>query len=1459
MAIVVGTIGNDSIGTGGVSAGVSGLPSAASDAIFGGFGNDTIDGGGGQDTVLGEAGSDRITVRSFGTFDGGLDGDTYVLAGNVSAPTTISDSGGTGTDVLDQNTATSITGLTFSGIERLALRGAALTMSMAQLDAFTSIVGGGAATAGSITLLTGGSATTAANGLVTLTVTGSAAADTLIFTGSTKLLINAGNGNDSLRGGDGADSLNGQDGNDTLDGGAGADVLNGGLGDDLYILRAGDSVLDIGGNNTVALAENPGMTSSLNMAGGTDTLRALADVFIADMFLSGVDNLAVNGFRVSLSLQQYDSLAILADGAATLGRIALTTGGVATTKTVTGLGTLEITGSAVDDLLTLNSSGVTPTRFNVASGFGNDSILTAGGADVVDGGAGNDTIDGFGGIDSLKGGAGNDLIRVRDGDSADGGDDDDRLQLITSGAPVGFVSMNGGAGVDALFVNGTHVLTTGDTVQNFETLLLNGANLTMTGAQFLDFIRIDANPEAVSVVPSTLTLSSGAVMQLGSAVPVGNLPALVINTSNQANVLNFQTPNTPGVTPTALTILGGTAGDYFLGGDAGDVLTGGGGSDSLYGMNGNDTLSGGDGIDQLFGGEGNDELRIQEGDSALGENGNDRFLINGSLTLATTMTAGNGIDTMVFGLPGLSLGAAVSVSADFEVMEIIGTQIVTVAGVHLGAFDSILLGASTIISLTSAASATLTASGGAQLIIGDDTSAGVVGNNRLDFAASGAGTALILNGNSGKDSLFGGAANDTLRGLSDHDSLDGGAGDDSLEGGSGNDTLVGGAGADVLAGGTGSDLLEAGNGDTAQGGDNDDVIHLNGTMSTGRLDGGLGIDTLDTTGISSLGAGVVVTDIERLALDASSVTLWDAQVAGIVTLVAAAGTSHGALTFVDPANFARIVDASLATLTVTGSAFDDTLAPAVQAGTALTLSGGWGNDVLAGSVGADQLLGGTGNDTIYAGAGDTAQGGDDGDLIVGTAASLPGTVVEGGDGRDLFFVQPGSDLATGILMSGIEVLRLASSDLVLISAANLNGLTHISNDMNTVSRLSVSDGPVNATLTIDNALIILETGAFDDRLDFGAIGAGLAVDLTGGAGADSLTGGGGGDALRGGSGNDVLTGGAGADSLDGGAGSDLLLGGGGNDSLVAGDGDTVQAGDDDDRVVATPGLATGTLDGGLGTDILVGEQGFALGDAVVLTGFEVLEVNQPGFFLTGFSLSGAQLAAFTQVKGSASSTIATLVVTSAATATLAVDAGLTGLVVFGSAAADALTWTNQAGTGVGLDAGGGDDTITTAAGADEVFGGAGRDVLTTNDGDDSVAGDAGVDRINTGRGADVIVGGAGADRLRGGTGADAFRYAAASEGKDIIADFVSGTDRIEVSAAGFGGGLAEGVALGAGQLVNKAGSGATAPAGTAQFVFNTTTQTLFWDADGAGGLAGVAVATLTGVASLATTDIVVIL
>lgn len=147
-------------------------------------------------------------------------------------------------------------------------------------------------------------------------------------------------------------------------------------------------------------------------------------------------------------------------------------------------------------------------------------------------------------------------------------------------------------------------------------------------------------------------------------------------------------------------------------------------------------------------------------------------------------------------------------------------------------------------------------------------------------------------------------------------------------------------------------------------------------------------------------------------------------------------------------------------------------------------------------------------------------------------------------------------------------------------------------------------------------------------------------------------------------------------------------------------------------------------------------------------------------------------------------------------------------------------------------------------------GGAGRDKLS---GFENLLGSAFDDTLTGGRGSNVLTGGLGVDTLTGGAGADQFRYEAANEGGDRIADFVSGQDKLVFVGSEFGD-------LAAGTLAAEAFvSGAGAVAGTAGqlFLFDTVTGRLFFDADGSGAGEAVLIATLTGVASLNAQDVLI--
>ncbi len=197
------------------------------------------------------------------------------------------------------------------------------------------------------------------------------------------------------------------------------------------------------------------------------------------------------------------------------------------------------------------------------------------------------------------------------------------------------------------------------------------------------------------------------------------------------------------------------------------------------------------------------------------------------------------------------------------------------------------------------------------------------------------------------ENLVGSAFNDSLKGNSIDNSLSGLGGNDTLDGRAGNDILMGGAGNDRLLGGTGNDIfLEEGlsNGDDS-------------------IDGGLGIDTLDYSGVffdAAATAGVTV--------DLRLTTAQNTVAAGIDTIV----------------NVENII----------GSSSHDTINGTE---TANVLRGGAGNDILMGNGGDDVLNGDAGNDLLDGGAGN--------DIINAGGSSLDAfetDFLRGGLGADRF-------------------------------------------------------------------------------------------------------------------------------------------------------------------------------------------------------------------------------------------------------------------------------------------------------------------------------------------------------------------------------------------------------------------------------------------------------------------------
>jgi hypothetical protein len=159
---------------------------------------------------------------------------------------------------------------------------------------------------------------------------------------------------------------------------------------------------------------------------------------------------------------------------------------------------------------------------------------------------------------------------------------------------------------------------------------------------------------------------------------------------------------------------------------------------------------------------------------------------------------------------------------------------------------------------------------------------------------------------------------------------------------------------------------------------------------------------------------------------------------------------------------------------------------------------------------------------------------------------------------------------------------------------------------------------------------------------------------------------------------------------------------------------------------------------------------------------------------------------------------------------------------------------------------------------------------TGNDLANRITGNGAANALNGGSGNDTLLGGAGGDRLSGGTGKDTLTGGTGSDtfvfgpanatSTDNVTDFTT-EDWLEIVAGDYG------LRAGGGLVTDSTGklsldptyfatvSGSTNVQGTSslhgQFVYNTTTRTLMWDADGARTSAsGIALATFNSAATV---------
>ncbi|RVD39104.1 tandem-95 repeat protein [Mesorhizobium sp. M4A.F.Ca.ET.020.02.1.1] len=252
--------------------------------------------------------------------------------------------------------------------------------------------------------------------------------------------------------------------------------------------------------------------------------------------------------------------------------------------------------------------------------------------------------------------------------------------------------------------------------------------------------------------------------------------------------------------------------------------------------------------------------------------------------------------------------------------------------------------------------------------------------------------------------------------------------------------------------------------------------------------------------------------------------------------------------------------------------------------------------------------------------------------------------------------------------------------------------------------------------------------------------------------------------LDGTSGDNILISSNGGATLVGGAGDDVLLGGSGNDIYRFGlaDGNDIisDAGGGGDSIeIVTSAPVDSTAIGTLNFERVAN-------DLVINAGTTEITIRDQ--YVGSSNVESIQFTNGGTVYGYALSTSAYRLQTSLS------GAG-TDDVIASTSAGQALT--GGAGNDLLFGNGGDDSTINGGNGNDLIVGGTGNDTLLgAGDNDTLVGGD----------GNDTLTGGAGVDTLTGGIGSDIFNYGSISESTpasfDTIADFVHGTDKIDLSS-----------------------------------------------------------------------------
>lgn len=325
--------------------------------------------------------------------------------------------------------------------------------------------------------------------------------------------------------------------------------------------------------------------------------------------------------------------------------------------------------------------------------------------------------------------------------------------------------------------------------------------------------------------------------------------------------------------------------------------------------------------------------------------------------------------------------------------------------------------------------------------------------------------------------------------------------------------------------------------------------------------GDITLDINDQTTTNVNGSVTVSTDVvfstgSGIALDATASTdnittlnIVNDQVAQTALEVLAGTAADVVIT----GNKAVTLEAASTAKSVNASALTAALTVNYTAATPkiATVTGGSGNDVFTNATAATTtnatINGGAGNDTL-------------------TAVTGAKFTFDGGEGSGDKVVLAGTNDATNLVLSNVEIISLTGTGAASFKASQLTGKSYVVTGDATADKIIVG----GATNTIDSTTIDLSSLVLDTTnvtsteitlndatttttvYQTAAYGLGTAFAITGTAVQDTVivSGFSGTNTISTGAGNDVIVGGTGVDTITGGEGADTITGGAGNDTII---------------------------------------------------------------------------------------------------------------------------------------------------------------------------------------------------------------------------------------------------------------------------------------------------------------------